>query len=129
MADENPIDPRLYATSLPPAQAQSFAPAPQHSASQPYYLPSPTQHHAPPLSAPLGSSLDPALEQTSPAGPATVHDDDEQDDDGDHDGYVLLERPQRVFCRLIHSEYTPPLGLQSRQATSSAHERVIRVAD
>jgi hypothetical protein len=88
MAD--PIDPRLYASSLPP-RTQSYTSAPQHNTGQPYYLPSPTQHHAPqqlPPPAPLSHSLDPALEQTSPTGPAESHDEDDGDDDGDQDGYV-----------------------------------------
>ncbi|KAF1846324.1 uncharacterized protein K460DRAFT_286653 [Cucurbitaria berberidis CBS 394.84] len=85
MAD--PIDPRLYASSLPP-HTQSYTPAPQHNAGQPYYLPSGSQHQAPQLSqpAPLSHALDPALQQTSPTGPEASLDEDEQDDEGDHDG-------------------------------------------
>ena len=88
MAD--PIDPRLYASSLPP-RSQSYTSTPQHNAGQPYYLPTATQHQAPQLSqpTPLSSALDPALEQTSPTGPEVSQDEDEQDEDGDHDGYVI----------------------------------------
>ncbi|EUC35393.1 hypothetical protein COCCADRAFT_35123 [Bipolaris zeicola 26-R-13] len=57
----------------------------------PYYLPSPTaQHHSQSQqlsqSAPLGSILDPALEQTSPTAPDADHHDDDHEDEGDHDG-------------------------------------------
>lgn len=91
MAD--PIDPRLYASSVPP-RAQSYTSAPQHNAGQPYYLPATTQHQAPQLSqpAPLSNALDPALEQTSPTGAEGSQDDDEDGEDGedgDHDGYVM----------------------------------------
>ncbi|KAF1944957.1 hypothetical protein EJ02DRAFT_339766 [Clathrospora elynae] len=65
-------------------------------AGQPYYLPSPTapQHQAPQPSQlsqlsqlSHAASLDPALEQqTSPTYPAASPDDDEQEDDGDHNG-------------------------------------------
>lgn len=85
MAD--PIDPRLFASALPP-RPQSHTNAPQHNAGQPYYLPSPTQHQGPGAQlsqpAPLSAALDPTLEQTSPTGPEGSHDED--DDDGDHDG-------------------------------------------
>ncbi|KAH7377266.1 hypothetical protein BKA66DRAFT_422207 [Pyrenochaeta sp. MPI-SDFR-AT-0127] len=85
MAD--PIDPRLFASSLPP-RTQSYTSASQHNPGQPYYLPSPTQHQAPQLSqpAPLNNALDPALEQPSSAGPDASQDEDEHDDEGDHDG-------------------------------------------
>ncbi len=85
------IDPRLYATSLPP-RTQSYTSAPQHNPGQPYYLPSPTQHQSPPLSQPTPLSntpLDPALEQTSPSGREGSHDEDDDGDDGDPDGYVM----------------------------------------
>lgn len=87
MAD--PIDPRLYASSLPP-RAQAYTAAPPHNAGQPYYLPSASQHQTPPLSqpAPLPNTLDPALEQATPTGHES-HDEDEQDDEGEHDGYVM----------------------------------------
>ncbi|CAO2649911.1 Nn.00g012030.m01.CDS01 [Neocucurbitaria sp. VM-36] len=85
MAD--PIDPRLYASSLPP-RSQSYTSTPQHNAGQPYYLPTATQHQAPQLSqpTPLSNTLDPALEQTSPTAPEVSQDEDEHDEDGDHDG-------------------------------------------
>ncbi|KAL6704461.1 hypothetical protein ACN47E_008205 [Coniothyrium glycines] len=86
MTDPHQIDPRLYASSLPPAQP--YTAAPQHSAAQPYYLPSPTHHQPAPLPAPPGNALDPALGHTPPTGPQPPLDDDEHDDDdeGDHDG-------------------------------------------
>ncbi|KAF2852513.1 hypothetical protein T440DRAFT_392138 [Plenodomus tracheiphilus IPT5] len=91
MAD--PIDPRLFASALPP-RAQAYTAAPQHSAGQPYYLPTPPHPHhqpgpQPSQPAPPSNALDPALEQASPTGPAAAHDDDlddDGDDDGDHDG-------------------------------------------
>lgn len=110
MADQSQIDPRLFASasSVPPRSQQLYASAPQQNTAHPYYLPSPTaQHHAqsqaqqpPQLSqlsqpAPLGTILDPTLEQTSPAGPEAAHDDDEHEDDGDHDGYVITPVPTR----------------------------------
>jgi hypothetical protein len=97
MADSegsNLLDPRLFAgaSSVQPSRAQAYTSAQQQNTGHPYYLPSPTtQHHAqslpPQLSqqpAPLSNVLDPALEQTSPAGPEVEHDDEE--DEGDHDG-------------------------------------------
>jgi hypothetical protein len=82
MAD--PIDPRLFASSLPPRQA--YTAAPQHSAGHPYYHQQPP-HLAQP--APLGAALDPALE-TSPTGPEESPEEYEhEDDDGDHDGCAI----------------------------------------
>ncbi|KAI1516532.1 Fungal Zn binuclear cluster domain containing protein [Pyrenophora tritici-repentis] len=104
MADQSQIDPRLFAsTSTVPPRTQLYnTSASQQNTGHPYYLPSPTaQHHAqshphphhqsqtPQLSqpAPLANILDPALEQTSPAGPEHDHDHDDDDhDEGDHDG-------------------------------------------
>jgi hypothetical protein len=93
MADQSQIDPRLFAgaSSLPP-RAQLYTTAPQQNTGHPYYLPSPTTQHQPPqLSqpAPLGNILDPALEQTSPIGPEASHDEEEPEDEGGHDGYVI----------------------------------------
>jgi hypothetical protein len=92
MAD--PIDPRLYAPSLPP-RSQPYTTAPQHNASHPYYLSTPTHQqgrHVSQQTTPLGPTLDPALAQTSPSGPEASPEDDEHDDDdddGEHDGCVL----------------------------------------
>ena len=98
MADA--IDPRLYASSLPP-RTQSYTAAPQHTAAQPYYLPSATQHQSPTLAqpGPLSGALDPALEQSSPPGPEGSHDEDEPDDEADHDGYVVAgSKPRAREC-------------------------------
>ncbi|KAF2791301.1 hypothetical protein K505DRAFT_280972 [Melanomma pulvis-pyrius CBS 109.77] len=108
MAD--PIDPRLqqYAASLPPhtlSQPYTSGPALTTGGHQPYYLPAPTQAHQhshpnlnahPPLApAAPPSTLDPALEQPSPAdhGEPSPDDDDADDDEpeGDHD--VAHETP------------------------------------
>ncbi|KAH5473330.1 hypothetical protein HBI64_005010 [Parastagonospora nodorum] len=84
MAD--PIDPRLYASSIPP-QNQSYPAQPPNNAGQPYYLSTPTnQQPAHPSQPPLGAALDPALEQTSPRGPERSPDEDEHGEDGEHDG-------------------------------------------
>ncbi|KAF2469107.1 uncharacterized protein BDR25DRAFT_51123 [Lindgomyces ingoldianus] len=93
MAD--PIDPRLqYASSLPPrtlSQSYPVGPALQNNAGthQPYYLPATTHSQPPHLAqAPPPSNLDPALEQTSPAGlegPSDEHDDSDVDHEGTHD--------------------------------------------
>lgn len=92
MAD--PIDPRLFASSIPP-RPQSYTSGPQHNAGQPYYLPSPTQHQGPGAQPsqppPLSNALDPALGHPSPSGPEASHDEDDHEDDGDHDG--TLETP------------------------------------
>jgi hypothetical protein len=92
---ESQLDPRLFASSLPP-RTQSYPGAPQHnSAAHPYYL-SPPTHQQPaqlPQPAPLGA-LDPTLEQTSPTGPEASQDDDEQDEDGDLDGYAHSSNEQ-----------------------------------
>jgi hypothetical protein len=93
MADN--IDPRLSQqfASLPPrslAQQQSYTAAPaQHNGATPYYLPTPTNaHHHPALQA-APPQIDPALEQTSPQGPAGDESHDEDDhDDAELDGYV-----------------------------------------
>jgi hypothetical protein len=89
MAD--PIDPRLFASSLPPRQTYTAAPQ-QHSAAHPYYLAASAHQQPPHLAqpAPLGAALDPALEQTSPTGPEASPDDydEREDDEGDHDGCV-----------------------------------------
>jgi hypothetical protein len=90
MAD--PIDPRLYASSIPP-QNQPYPAQPPNNAGQPYYLSTPTnQQPAHPSQPPLGAALDPALEQTSPRGPERSPDEDEHGDDGEHDGYVMAEK-------------------------------------
>lgn len=86
MAD--PIDPRLYASSLPP-RSQPYTAAPPNTTGQPYYLSASAHQQQPPHlshAAPLGAALDPALEQTSPTGPASPEEEDERDDGGDHDG-------------------------------------------
>ena len=107
MADQSQIDPRLFASAstVPPRTQLYSTAAPQQNTGHPYYLPSPTaQHHTqshphphahhqsqtPQLSqpAPLTNILDPALEQTSPAGPEHDHDDDDQDDDGDSESEI-----------------------------------------
>lgn len=95
MADQSQIDPRLFASasSVPPRAQQLYSSAPQQNSGHPYYLPSPTaQHHSQSQqlsqSAPLGSILDPALEQTSPTAPDADHHDDGHEDEDDHDGYV-----------------------------------------
>jgi hypothetical protein len=89
------IDPRLFgASSLPPhTQLYASAAAPEQQQQQqnvghPYYQQSP---HLSQLSqpAPSGHNFDPALEQTSPIGREASHDDEEQEDDGEHEGYVL----------------------------------------
>ena len=109
---DDPIDPRLqqYAQSLPPhtlAQAYTAGPALANNAGhQPYYLPTPTQtqtqaHHQhphanlnahahPPPLAPAAppSALDPALEPSPIDHHATSPDDEDEDQEGDHDGYV-----------------------------------------
>jgi hypothetical protein len=81
------LDPRLFA----PPRNQPYTAVPQHNASQPYYLSTPTHQQPPHLSqtTPLGAALDPALEQTSPTGPEASQDEDEHEDDGDQDGYVM----------------------------------------
>lgn len=76
------IDPAL----LPP-RSQAYTSAPQHNGGHPYYLSTPTYQQPPQQSAPT-SALDPALGQTSPIGREGSPDDDDQEDDGDHDGYV-----------------------------------------
>jgi hypothetical protein len=94
MADSQ-IDPRLFAgpSSLPPSTQLYTSASQQQQQQNPYYLPA-TQHQQPPqlsqLShpAPLGA-FDPALEQTSPTGPEASHDDEDQEDDGEHEGYVM----------------------------------------
>lgn len=87
MAD--PIDPRLYASSIPPRN-QPYPAQPPSNAGHPYYLSTPTHQQAPHLSqTPLGAALDPALEQTSPRGLDASPDEDEHEDDGDLDGYVM----------------------------------------
>ena len=116
MADHE-IDQRLFASasSVQPSRPQIYTSAQQQNTGHPYYLPSPTaQHHAqslpqpPQLSqlsqpAPLGNILDPALEQTSPTGPEASHDDDDHEDDGDHDGYVVEAQPapSRQLARCV----------------------------
>ena len=83
MAGPGPIDPRLFSSSLP-AQSQSYTAAPQQNGGHPYYLAAqqqPTQQ----LQTSAPQALDPALGQTSPAGPDGSQDDDDHDDDGDHD--------------------------------------------
>jgi hypothetical protein len=92
MAD--PIDPRLFASSLPPRQNYTAAPQPA-AAGHPYYLSTPTHQQPPHLSqpAPLGAALDPALEQTSPTGPgASPEDYEHEEDEGDHDGCGATDR-------------------------------------
>lgn len=81
MAD--PIDPRLFSSSLPP-QSQSYTAAPQHNAGHPYYL---SAQQQPPQLQTAPQALDPALDQTSPTGPEASQDEDEQDD-GDHDDHA-----------------------------------------
>jgi hypothetical protein len=112
MADQSQIDPRLFAgaSAVQPSRPQAYTSAPPQNTPHPYYLPSPTtQHHAqslpppPQLSqlsqpAPLGTILDPALEQTSPTGPEASHDDEEQEDEGDHDGYVVTYKPEIIVA-------------------------------
>jgi hypothetical protein len=91
MAD--PIDPRLFASSLAPRQ--TYTAAPQHNAAHPYYLANSAPQQSPHLAqpAPLGAALDPALEQTSPTGPEASPDeyDEHEDDEGDHDGCVTYD--------------------------------------
>lgn len=80
------LDPRLFASTLPPRTA-SYQGAPQHSSTaHPYYLSPPTHQQPAQLSqpAPLGA-LD---SQTSPTGAEASQDDDEQDEDADVDGYA-----------------------------------------
>lgn len=90
MAD--PIDPRLYASSIPP-QNQPYPAQPPNNAGHPYYLSTPAnQQSAHPSQPPPGAALDPSLEQTSPIGPEQSPDDDEHGDDGEHDGYVMVEK-------------------------------------
>jgi hypothetical protein len=88
MAD--PIDPRLFSSSLQP-QAQTYTAGPQQQQQQqsaghhPYYHAAIQQPSR--LSLSHASPLDPALNQTSPTGPqASQDEEDEHEDDGeDHD--------------------------------------------
>jgi hypothetical protein len=121
MAD--PIDPRLFASSLPPRQA--YTAAPQHSAGHPYYHQQPP-HLAQP--APLGAALDPALE-TSPTGPEESPEEYEhEDDDGDHDGCAIHARALRLYAD-VHAAITPRRGLPNPPATASGPAHATRVAD
>jgi hypothetical protein len=88
MAD--PIDPRLYASSIPPRN-QPYPAQPPNNAGHPYYLSTPTHQQQPPhlSQTPLGAALDPALEQTTPQGQDGSPEDDDEDDHIDHDGYVM----------------------------------------
>lgn len=93
MADN--IDPRLSQQfgSLPPrslAQQQPYTPAPvQHNGATPYYLPTPNNGHHHPALPPGPPQIDPALDQTSPAGPIVDESHDEDDhDEGELDGCV-----------------------------------------
>jgi hypothetical protein len=98
------LDPRLFA----PPRNQPYTAAPPHGASQPYYLSASALQQPPHLSqnAPLGAALDPALEQTSPPGPEASQDEDEHDEDGDHDEYVVHWTPEQQPLPSI-----PPLRL------------------
>jgi hypothetical protein len=98
MAD--PIDPRLYASSVPPRH-QPYPAQPPNNAGHPYYLSTPTHQQVPHVSqAPLGAALDPALEQTSPRGPDGSP-EEEHEDDGDHNRYVMKETKQKRPSRLV----------------------------
>jgi hypothetical protein len=89
---DSQIDPRLFgASSLPPHTQLYASAAPpeqqQQNVGHPYYQQPP---HLSQLSqpAPPGHNFDPSLEQTSPTGREASHDDEEQEDDGEHEGYV-----------------------------------------
>ncbi|KAJ4300014.1 hypothetical protein N0V90_005263 [Kalmusia sp. IMI 367209] len=107
MAD--PIDPRLQFSALPPRSlAQSYTagpPQPLHTSASPYYLPAPNNgHHAQLQTGP--ATIDPALEQTSPAGQDSSHDEDDHDD-GDHDGITTpptRKRQKKADSRVAELE-------------------------
>lgn len=95
-----PIDPALFSPfdGKDDAQPQPYAPQPQQSVGHPYYLPASTSQQQPPPPPPPSqaqaqpqpphnsSSLEAALQQTSPQGPEGSHDEYDHDDEGDHDG-------------------------------------------
>lgn len=113
----DPIDPRLqYASSLPPrtlSQSYPAGPALQNSAAghQPYYLPTTTHGQLPPLAqAAPPSNLDPALADVSPAGPDGSADEDDNEHEGDLEGYAISPNTAIDVLILRRHQETPGSG-------------------